>query len=122
MNSGIPQGQVFQRTRTIIQPKINSHISIPWIHERTDTNINNKNYVNIKSTTPYNNRGTFIDHAKIHDPSLPLNIPKKPTYIPNNYINPIILKVYQTTLISRPVSGTSTSQLKAITGKIFVFK
>ncbi len=68
-------------------------------------------------------RGAFIPHAKVYGPVFPSNIPTKITkliYIPNNHVNTIIPKVYQTTIIPRPISGTSINQLKSITGKYLI--
>ena len=68
------------------------------------------------SLFPYS-QGTFMDHTKVHDPTLPTNIVKKTIYIPNNHPTTVVPKVYQTTILSRPVSGTSTNQLRSITSR-----
>jgi len=62
----------------------------------------------------------FIDHAKVHDPAFPPPIPTRPTkpiYIPHHHVNTTTPKVYQTVILSRPVPGTSTSQLRSITSR-----
>jgi hypothetical protein len=58
---------------------------------------------------------TFVDHAKVHDPAFPSDIPVKPKTTvtiptsPPNRIGP--------TFLSRPVSKTSLNQLKLISSK-----
>jgi hypothetical protein len=136
-NSGIPQVQAFQGTATIAQRTQTKNPVILSFHNGNRTYTNHKTYINRKLPETYKymqillwdwnqfyfySRGTFIDHAKIHDPVFPSNIPEnpiKPNYIPNNHVNTVIPKAYHTTIISRPVSSTSISQLKSITGKQF---
>ncbi len=43
-NSGIPQGQAFQRVKTILQPERSSHTGISWI----DNNITRNNENDMK--------------------------------------------------------------------------
>ncbi len=44
----------------------------------------------------------------------------KPIYIQHNHVNTIPPKVYQTTIIPRPMPGTPTNQLKSITSKYLI--
>lgn len=109
--NGIPRGQAFKNTPTIIQPIQNTTPKTPWIN----TNVRHQtNQSSRKPPSMPTNRGTVKDHMKIH-PTVTSNIPKKTIYIPNNHSTNIVPKVYQSTAISRPVSGTSTNRLRLIT-------
>ena len=64
----------------------------------------------------------FVDHAKVHDPTLPSHIPRKstpPLYNSISRANVVTPKIVQPVIVSRPVSGTSTSQLRSIISKFF---
>ena len=52
-NSGVPQGQAFQRAATIIQPKQTNIPTTPWIQNTNTSKINTKNYVDRKQPGPY---------------------------------------------------------------------